>query len=210
MNYGKHKDILLSDSTSQPLTSEDQSKLLIFALLMLPTIPLMLAGVIPIVLLAFGIYMMRKSQDFSHVEVAVKNFKRFTYLVALIGIGIFIDSLIDYLRNDDSWYYSYVIEHMWYGFWTLAPAIAYSFIVEYLFLKPLSEHRNWVAENGIFSFKSGLLIQKKEKELDIIKGEKLKQFSVADELLKWAKLKEDGHITDEEFKEAREKLLKKN
>jgi hypothetical protein len=33
---------------------------------------------------------------------------------------------------------------------------------------------------------------------------------VADELLKWAKLKEDGHITEAEFNEAREKLLKKS
>lgn len=210
MSNGTHKDIVLGDKYSEPLTSEDQSKLLIFALLMLPTIPLMLAGVIPIVLLAFGIYMMRKSQDFSHIEVAVKNFKRFTYLVALIGVAVFIDNFIDYLKKDSGWYYSSIEDNMWYGFWTLVSAIAYSFIVEHLFLKPLSKHRDWVAENGIFSFKSSLLIQNKEKELDIIKGEKLKQFSVADELLKWAKLKEDGHITDEEFKQAREKLLKKN
>ncbi len=46
-------------------------------------------------------------------------------------------------------------------------------------------------------------------ELNIIKGEKLKQYSVADELTKWAKLKEDGHISDEEFDEARKKLLKR-
>jgi hypothetical protein len=29
--------------------------------------------------------------------------------------------------------------------------------------------------------------------VDIIKGQKLKQYSVADELIKWGKLKEDGH-----------------
>ena len=47
-----------------------------------------------------------------------------------------------------------------------------------------------------------------ETEMNIIKSEKLKQFSVADELSKWAKLKEDGHITEEEFDEARKSLLK--
>ena len=47
-------------------------------------------------------------------------------------------------------------------------------------------------------------------EVDIIKGEKLKQYSVADELIKWGKLKEDGHISEDEFNEAREKLLKRN
>ncbi len=46
--------------------------------------------------------------------------------------------------------------------------------------------------------------------IDIIKSEKLKQYSVADELLKWAKLKEDGHITEEEFNEARKKILKRS
>jgi len=41
----------------------------------------------------------------------------------------------------------------------------------------------------------------------IIKSENLKNYSVADELLKWAQLKEDGHITEEEFNEARRKIL---
>ena len=43
--------------------------------------------------------------------------------------------------------------------------------------------------------------------IDILQSQKLKQYSVADELVKWAKLKEDGHISDDEFDEARSKLL---
>ena len=46
-----------------------------------------------------------------------------------------------------------------------------------------------------------------ESEMDIIKGEKLKQYSVADEMMKWAKLKEEGHISEDEFNKARDKLL---
>ena len=56
--------------------------------------------------------------------------------------------------------------------------------------------------------KRKILAPKEEEKMDIIKSEKLKQYSVADELLKWAKLKEDGHITEEEFDEARKSLLK--
>ena len=52
-------------------------------------------------------------------------------------------------------------------------------------------------------------VQGVEREVDIIKGEKLKQYSVADELMKWAKLKEEGHISEDEFNEARAKLLKR-
>ena len=33
---------------------------------------------------------------------------------------------------------------------------------------------------------------------------------VGDELMKWAKLKEEGHISEDEFNEARAKLLKRD
>jgi Sec-independent protein translocase protein TatA len=46
-----------------------------------------------------------------------------------------------------------------------------------------------------------------ESEMNIIKGEKLKQYSVADELMKWGKLKEEGHISEDEFNQAKAKLL---
>ena len=37
----------------------------------------------------------------------------------------------------------------------------------------------------------------------------MKSFSVADELIKWAKLKEDGHISEQEYNDARKKLLQR-
>lgn len=78
-----------------------------------------------------------------------------------------------------------------------------------LFLNPLSKHREWVEINGVFSTKPKSNLDNSGVEFKIIKGEKLKQYSVADELIKWAKLKEDGHISDEEFNDARNKLLKR-
>lgn len=47
------------------------------------------------------------------------------------------------------------------------------------------------------------------KESSIIKSEGLKPYSVADELLKWASLKDAGLVSDEEFKEARNKIMGK-
>jgi hypothetical protein len=65
-----------------------------------------------------------------------------------------------------------------------------------------------VVANGIFSNKSKTTPQASPKHgIDILQSQKLKQYSVADELVKWAKLKEDGHISDDEFDEARSKLL---
>lgn len=80
-----------------------------------------------------------------------------------------------------------------------------------LFKAPLTAHAEWIEINGIFATKpkSGKEANP-HSEVDIIKGEKLKQYSVADGLTKWAKLKENGRISEEEFNEARTKLLKRN
>ncbi len=92
----------------------------------------------------------------------------------------------------------------------IAIPIAYLNAVNTLFYSPLERHSEWVVVNGIFSTKpksatnAGI-----ESEVDIIKGEKLKQYSVADELIKWVKLKEEGHISEDEFNDARAKLMKR-
>ena len=75
----------------------------------------------------------------------------------------------------------------------------------------MSQHKEWVEVNGVFSTKPKLTKDSSiHSDVDIIKGEKFKQYSVADELTKWAKLKEDGHISEEEYNEARTKLLKRS
>lgn len=88
-------------------------------------------------------------------------------------------------------------------------ALAYIFAINYLFLTPLRRHKEWVEVNGIFSTKPKVSSNSEIKtDRNIIKSEKYKSYSVADELIKWAKLKEDGHITDEQFQEFKDNLLK--
>jgi hypothetical protein len=41
----------------------------------------------------------------------------------------------------------------------------------------------------------------------VIKSNKLKPYSVADELLKWAELRDKGHVTEQEYDNARKELL---
>lgn len=192
---------------NQPISSGDQGKLLIFSLLMAPSI-VFLFGVIPAIFLGFGIYMMKKNQDFSSIDTAVKNFKGYTWLAL---IGCILSSLYwgnKYLSAEKSWYYDdeFFVSLMFSGI-----AFAYLIVVQVLFYSPMSRHKEWVEVNGIFSTKPKSDIDSiNQSEVDIIKGEKLKQYSVADELTKWAKLKEDGHISEEEFNEARIKLLKRS
>jgi hypothetical protein len=183
---------------NQPLSSNDQSKILIFSLLLAPTVVLGV-GVIPALFIGFGIFMLKKHEDFSHIETAVRIVKGYLVLLSvgliLVAIGI---SEYNLHGNKDS-----------IGFIILSLiAFAYLILLQHLFFEPLKSHSEWVEKNGIFSSKPKLLnTQNNSSNIDIIKGDKLKQYSVADELMKWVKLKEDGHITEAEFNEARDKLL---
>ena len=90
---------------------------------------------------------------------------------------------------------------------SLIPLI-YIFVMERLFLKPLRANKEWIAEK--VSVLLGRSPLGSTCGIDIIKGERLRSFSVADELLKWAKLQNDGHITEQEFFEERRKLLERS
>lgn len=192
--------------SNQPLNSSDQSKILIFGLLMLPSIGL-LVGVIPALFLAFGIFMMKKNEDFSHLTTAARNFSGYVSLI-LAGCIIFAAYCAITLKEEDSW--DRITLDLSFSLLYAGICIAYLFFVKLLFINPLSDHSEWVEINGIFATKPKNPSDTVTLgEVDIIKGEKLKQYSVADELIKWAKLKEDGHISEEEFNEARKKLLKR-
>jgi hypothetical protein len=188
------------------MSSGDQGKLLIFSLLIITSL-IFLFGIIPAVILGFGINMMKKNQDFSSIDTAVKNFKGYYWLVLIVGVlfSLYYGNL--YLGSGYRRYFGEFLI-------TLAvPGIAfvYLIVVQVLFYSPMNKSREWVEVNGMFSIKPKLDDgSKNQSEVNIIKGEKLKQFSVADELTKWAKLKEDGHISEDEFTEARTKLLKRN
>ena len=191
---------------NQPLSSSDQGKLLIFSLLLAPSI-VFLVGVIPAIFLVFGIYMMKKNQDFSSIDTAVKNFKGYTWLPL---IGCALSSLYwvyIFFSEKKLGYHNLLVPSLIF----LAICVAYLIAVQFLFYRPLKQHSEWVLVNGIFSTKPKPATKTEvESELVIIKGEKLKQYSVADELIRWAKLKEDGHISEDDFNEARVKLLKRN
>jgi hypothetical protein len=193
---------------NQPLDGSDQVKLLIFTLLMVPSV-IFLFGVIPTIFLGFGIYMMKKNQDFSSIDASVKIFRGYFWL--LIIVGIFWISHFGFRWGECETEYfcrqmgkQFIISLLGFGI-----SITYLKIVDHLFYSPLKKHSEWVAVNGVFSGKSKSDIKSAtESEMDIIKAEKLKQYSVADELMKWGKLLEEGHISEDEFNQAKAKLLK--
>ena len=191
-----------------PLNSNEHGKILVFSLLMLPFIGFGV-GAIPAIFLAFGLYMMKKNQQFSHIETAVLHFKIYTY-IALVGLLFFSISFWWFYLTEPQGRSYYQDEVAVFPALTVI-AIIYLIALRTLFYRPLLDHSEWVERNGIFSSKATFNNPRKdESEVDIIKGEKRTQYSVADELTKWAKLKEDGHISVEEYNDARAKLLKRS
>ena len=191
---------------NEPLSASDLSKLFIFALLLLPT-NLIFVGIIPSLFVIFGLVMTRRSKDFSHIETAARNLKGYCSLLIVLGLG-----LAGYVAMTDGAIHSWGDFREGFLIGALVAFIAAIFfaLVNTLFLGPLARHRNWVAQHGLFSNKPVIGTSASSSgELDIVRGEKLRTYSVADELLKWAKLKDEGHITDEEFSNARKKLLQR-
>lgn len=190
--------------SNTPLTSTDHSKIVLFALLMIPT--LFFVGVLPVLFLIIGFFMLRRTKDFSYVELAVRGAAIYIWIgIALcagmvVWVGLTGDRSSPYRRE----YSEMIMQNFAFAG---AVAFGYKIALTKLLYEPLLAHKEWVELNGVFSSKAK---NREASEIDIIKGERLKSFSVADELIKWAKLKEDGHISEQEFNDARKKLLQRD
>ena len=189
--------------TNVPLTSRNLSNILIFGMLLLPSI-FLLAGVVPALLLQFGIVMMKREGSFTHVETAVANFKGYTCWAAVIGIVSAIYCFAENLTRSRGVYESFFDDEVIISLLAAIASVGYWVIVDRLFLKPLREHEQWVFKNGIFSRSISSV---RKQRIEIIRREKRKSFSTADELLKWNKLKDDGLVSEDEFNEARLKIM---
>lgn len=196
----------MTQHNNKPFNSSDAGKLFVFALISIPPI-IFVVGIVPALFLLFGIFMLRKSGDFGHIETAARNYRIFCVL-AFLGIGSIAGHLFVQYLESESWRGNgYLRDAAAVAICSLIPLI-YIFVMQGLFLEPLRANIEWIARKvSVFLGRSSL---GSAGGIDIIKGERLRSFSVADELIKWAKLKTDGHITENEFSDARRKLLERN
>ncbi|SEN89180.1 hypothetical protein SAMN04488003_1561 [Loktanella fryxellensis] len=199
---------------NEPLIANEHYKIFLFLLLLIPSI-LLLVGIIPALALAIGYYLMKKNRDFSSIEASVKALNIYWKLIAVLTLiwaaVVALIFVVEIRSNPGFWGNPNEVDFGILAAWTvglLATAAGHIFMAEHLYSKPLRNHSEWVVANGIFSNQLKTTPQASPKNsIDILQSQKLKQYSVADELVKWAKLKEDGHISNDEFDEARSKLL---
>lgn len=199
-----------------PLAGGDRIKIVIFFLVLVGTI---FFGVIPILIVLAGIYIMKKDKSFSPITKSKKYIKGYLILLAL-GATV-ITSIAYYDSNTSYWRMDRMQEQekknyisnlqkktaMVAGAGLVLTPIAVSLLMSLfsmLYFRPLENHQEWIVSNGIFS-------DIKESEYDdstgIMGRDKLSSFSVADELIKWNDLLEKNLISQEEFNKAKQKLL---
>ena len=194
----------------EPLNSKEQIKVFMFILLMIPTIPALL-GILPTIFLVFGVFLLKKNGDFSGIENSTKIV--IVYLWILILIAAFLAGLgVLELTQSSTYQFPGDVTNNKRVFGPLIFAFfffVYIIFVKALYLSPLTSHKDWVVRNGILSRVARKDKNDMKRNADIFTDQKkMQSYSVADELSKWSKLRDEGVVSEQEFQDARNKILK--
>ncbi|MBB3190925.1 SHOCT domain-containing protein [Halomonas cerina] len=203
----------------KPLTSGQQTSMLIFILMMIPAIGF-LGGIIPALLMVWGVTMAKRNQDFSYIRNTMIAIRWYLYLLAL-GVGttavaVWIDS------------YSPGIEELGLFLTPLVPLISLV-LVRIMFYEPLLEHRDWVIEHGIFSNEHSVQCGNRSTGQRLISrffsrkvpttqpsapvqsatSSNSVENSPVNELERWARLREANAISEDEYRQAKQALMQR-
>ena len=161
---------------SEPLTATEHLKVSASIILgfLVSWVLLFFGGFVPVIILAYGYIMSRKTRDFDHVEVTVKIAKAY-FRILLILTLIAAAALLVLASIRGTNFYSDVLQEGWpgqiwndyeywfeyYGRWLVAAApfglsvLFYLCIlaIQHLYYLPLQAHKEWVSEHGLFSKK---------------------------------------------------------
>ncbi len=141
---------------NKPLSANEHFKIVIFMLLLIPLIFPLMVGILPVLFLTFGYYMMKKNNDFSSVAASVKAVKIYctvaTILLFIVAAYAMISLAYAYQTDNSNYYYTNDMEEALAASSTfLVATLVCFFIVKYLYFLPLQNHSEWVAINGTFS-----------------------------------------------------------
>ncbi|EKU38717.1 MULTISPECIES: SHOCT domain-containing protein [Acinetobacter calcoaceticus/baumannii complex] len=174
------------------MPTSDLVKIIIFSLLQLPYMYLVGWGVVPILILILGFFLAKRDQKISTFNASIIWCKYYLYLTAVIVCLCALYVIFIEKRYATNEIFQYAILP-WVAF--LSVPISYSLFLEHLYRRPIQNNP------------STLLVSTKREELSILKTENMKSYSVADELLKWKELKDQGLITEKEFDEMKKKII---
>ncbi len=149
----------------------------------------LLLGSIPLVLSVAGIGLAHLRRNASYVRRVGK---------ILSGLFIFLGAVAGIIA----------VRAWSRDIWLDGQAVAIALVVllllatatQFLYTNALNAHVEWVARNGLGWWKP-------KARAGIVKMENFRSYSVADELAKWSKLRDQGVISAEEFEAAKKNLL---
>ena len=128
----------------QPLDSDESSKLIMFFIVLLPGIVIGIF-IIPIVFVLFKSYMLQKERDFRHIDSAKLIFSYYIKFVISIMAITLVYAIVSHYEA------KYLISIFAVGIMSMF----YQYVFTNWFYLPLSEHKNWITENGLMaSFKN--------------------------------------------------------
>ena len=164
-------------------------------------------GIIPIIICLGLIFIIKKDKSIKSLESGKKIFLGYLILLGFIlSISCFVVAQ-DYAEYTSERYLRYARNYNILGL-IVVPLGAYLIylISNILFFNIIKKHEEWIINNGIFADLKDekSFIEKTTEKIQTIQKEST---NTADELLKWAELKEKGLITDEEFQKGKEKIL---
>lgn len=189
-------DVLL-ETTDTPLSGNERAKLLLFAIVTFLSPPFL---PIVFILAAYAVYAMKVDKNFNSI-INAKKYISYFLIFAMIVLILIAVPLIGLLLSGD---FNNAFDHPQLILIAFFNIVVISLIYNSLFFDIMEKHRHFIVKNGIFADGSS------NTKVDILGREGINSFSIADELLKWNELLEKKMITQNEFNEAKEKILKNN
>jgi hypothetical protein len=181
-NAGGHA---LNDHPKAKSSSLD-NLLLFLAVLLFVGLCVTIVGIIPVLIMTVGAVLAIKSGDAKNLKVTA----RFVQIIAILGALI-----CGFIAVSDE---HYANNPLFIAFSVGIGSVA--LIIEFLWIGPFTRQLPiWRAARSHKKVNTN--------SNRIIGRDSLTPYSIADELLKWSKLREDGLITENEYQEARMNLL---
>ncbi|WP_404299090.1 SHOCT domain-containing protein [Halomonas sp.] len=203
----------------KPLSSGQQTGMLIFILMMIPAIGFG-GGILAALLMVWGMIMARRNQDFSYIRNTMIAIRWYLYLLAL---GLFATAVFLWIDS-----YTPGMEELGFFLMPVIPLISLV-LVRVMFYEPLLEHSDWVIKHGIFSnehsvqrgntsigqgFISRLFSRKTTAVSSPAPEQTVTTASIAenspvDELERWVRLRDANAISEEEYLQAKQALMQR-
>jgi hypothetical protein len=176
----------------------DTSKVRDITLLIIASIALILScltiiGLVPVSILIVGFVLAIKTGDTNFVKMTTRSVQ----VIILIAAGIICANSLPHYDKYSNFYSWYNQEDF---FTAIAISIIFILFTNYFWLWPIT--RQIAIIQKTFS--------NRKKKQEIVGRSNATSFSIADELMKWTKLRDDGIVSEDEFQDARRNLMSTN